>query len=126
LPLSLVVGPHLVTHWNAGATITPLARNPFGDEATTSDYNLGGSAIWLLRPSFNLMLEAVWLSTSTVVAGGTTRDEALLLNPGVRGAIDLPSGLQIVPGVAYTFDLSSGSDEDALFIYLSLEHRFKR
>lgn len=125
LPLSLVLAPWLVTHWNAGATVTPMAQSPFGDEATAADYNLGGSAIWLLRPSFNLVLEALWLSTAAVVAGGTVQDEALLLNPGIRGAIDI-NGLQIVPGVAYTFDLSSGPGEDALFFYLSLEHRFKR
>jgi hypothetical protein len=51
------------------------------------------------------------------------RDEALLLNPGLRGALNL-SNLQIVPGIAYTFDVSSGSGEDALFVYLSFEHPF--
>ena len=126
LPLSLVLAPQVVTHWNAGATITPSARNPLGDEATTASFNLGASAIWLLRPSFNLMVEALWLSEASVAgAGETVRDEFLLLNPGFRGAFDLGS-LQIVPGVAYTFDLGSGPDEDALFVYLSFEHPFKR
>jgi hypothetical protein len=126
LPLSLVLGPQLVTHFNAGATITPSAKSPIGDEATTTSFNLGASAIWLLRPSFNLMVEALWLSTASVAAAGeTVRDEVLLLNPGFRGAFNLAS-LQIVPGVAYTFDLSSDTDDDALFVYLSFEHPFKR
>jgi hypothetical protein len=127
LPLTLVVAPQLVTHWNAGATITPSAKNLLGEEATTTSFNLGASAIWLLGPSFNLMVEALWLSTASVAsAGQTAREESLLLNPGIRGAFNLANDLQIVPGVAYTFDLGSDSDEDALFVYLSFEHPFQR
>ena len=127
LPLSLVLAPHLVTHWNAGATLTPSAKSQLGEEATTTSFNLGASAIWLLRPSFNLMLEALWVSSGSVVGTGeTVRDESLLLNPGFRAAFNLANDLQIVPGVAYTLDLGSGSDENALFVYLSFEHPFKR
>jgi hypothetical protein len=124
LPLSLVVSPTLVTHWNAGSTITASAKNPAGREATTASFNLGGSAIWLLHPAVNLMLEGVWLSTELVGIDGTEREEALLFNPGLRGALNL-ANLQIVPGMAYTFDVSSGSGEDALFVYLSFEHPFR-
>ena len=123
LPLSLVVSPELVTHLNAGATLTPSAKDFGGREATTTSFNLGGSAVWLLHPSVNLMLEGVWLSTESVSVDGTQRGEVLLLNPGVRGALNLAK-LQIVPGIAYTFDVSSGSEEDALFVYLSFEHPF--
>jgi hypothetical protein len=127
LPLSLVLAPSLVSHWNAGATITPSAKSPLGQEATTADFNLGASAIWLFHPSLNLMVEALWLSTASVVGDGqTVRDESVLLNPGIRGAINLANDLQIVPGLAYTFDLGSGSGGDALFVYLSFEHPFKR
>ena len=126
LPLSVVLGPQIVGHLNAGATVTPSAKSPLGDEATTTSFNLGASTIWLLRPSFNLMVETLWLSEASVAgAGETVRDELLLLNPGFRAAFDLGT-LQIVPGVAYTFDLSSDTDEDALFVYLSFEHPFKR
>jgi hypothetical protein len=125
LPLSLVVSPRFVTHWNAGATVTPSAKSPSGREATTASFNLGGSAIWLLHPSLNLLLEGVWLSTESVGVGGSEREEVLLLNPGVRGAINL-ANLQIVPGLAYTFDTGSGSVDDALFVYLSFEHPFLR
>jgi hypothetical protein len=127
LPLSLVLAPFLVTHWNAGATLTPSAKSLLGEEATTTSFNLGASAIWLLRPSFNLMVEALWLSTGSVVrTGEAVRDESLLLNPGIRGAFNLANDLQIVPGLAYTFDLGPDSDEDGLFVYLSFEHPFKR
>jgi hypothetical protein len=124
LPLSLVVSPGLVTHWNAGATITPSTKNPEGREATTANFNLGGSAIWLLHPAVNLMLEGVWLSTELVGIDGMEREEALLFNPGLRGALNL-ANLQIVPGMAYTFNVGSGSGEDALFVYLSFEHPFR-
>jgi hypothetical protein len=41
-------------------------------------------------------------------------------------AFDLANDLQIVPGVAYTIGLSPDDQEDALFLYLSFEHPFKR
>ena len=127
LPLSLVLAPKVVTHWNAGARITPSAQSPLGEEASATHFNLGASAIWLLRPSFNLMLEALWLSTASVVsAGETVRDETFLLNPGIRGAFNLANDLQIVPGLAYTFNLGPDAGEDVLFLYLSFEHPFKR
>ena len=126
LLLSLVFAPQLVTHWNAGATLTPSAKSLLGEEATTMSFNLGASAIWLLHPSFNLMVEGLWLSRASVAgAGQTVREDSWLLNPGFRGAFNLANDLQIVPGAAYTFDLS-GSEEDALFVYLSFEHPFKR
>lgn len=126
LPLSVVLEPKVVTHWNAGATITPAGKSPLGDEATVTAFNLGASAIWLLQPSFNLLVEALWLSTAAAVgAGETVREEFVLLNPGFRAAFNL-GGLQIVPGMSYTFDFRSDSAEEALFVYLSLEHPFKR
>jgi hypothetical protein len=62
------------------------------------------------------MLESVWESA---------QDDVVFLNPGVRWAFDFDSGLQIVPGVAYTFALGA-DDADALFLYLSFEHPFRR
>jgi hypothetical protein len=127
LPLTLMLAPRLATHWNVGATLTPWAKSTLGEEATTTSFNLGASAIWLLHPSFNLMVEALWLSTGSVVRSGkTVRDESLLLNPGIRAAFNLANDLQVVPGLAYIFDLSSDAGEDALFVYLSFEHPFKR
>ncbi len=125
LPLSFLASPQLATHWNAGLTLVPSASDGLGDEATTLSYNLGASGIWLVRPSFNVMLELVWLSTESATGSGLTdRSESVLLNPGIRWAFNFPSGLQIVPGIAYTIGLES-QDPDALFLYLSFEHPFK-
>jgi hypothetical protein len=126
LPLSFMATPELATHWNAGLTLVPSASDGLGDAATTISYNLGASAIWLARPSFNVMLELVWFSTESAIGPGLTgRSESLLLNPGIRGAFNFASGLQIVPGIAYTIGLES-QDTDALFLYLSFEHPFKK
>lgn len=126
-PLTLVLSSQIVTHWNAGTTVTPSARNALGDQATTTGFNLGGSVIWLLRPSFNLMVEAMWESVESVVGDGqTAREESWVLNPGFRMAFDVPGDLQIVPGVAYTIGLGESPEEDALFVYLSFEHPFRR
>ncbi|MDQ3207036.1 MAG: transporter [Gemmatimonadota bacterium] len=127
LPLTLVLGDQFVTHWNAGATITPSARNPIGNQATTTGFRLGASAIWLLRPSLNLLVESIWLSEESVVGeGSTVREETAVLSPGLRAAFDVAGGLQIVPGIAYTISLTPDEADDAVFLYLSFEHPFKR
>lgn len=127
LPVSVRPRPWLALHGNAGLTWTPDARNAAGATARTLDANLGGSAIWLARPTFNVMLELLWLSTEDVVGPDRReRSEAWLLNPGVRGAFNFESGLQIVPGLAYTIGLNDGAGADGLFLYLSFEHPFRR
>ncbi len=127
VPLSVRPLPRLAVHGNVGLTYTPTTRNPLGQTSRTVNANLGGSAIWLLRPSLNLMLELLWLSTEQVVGPGErSREQSLLLNPGLRWAFDFPSGLQIVPGLAYTVGLTDREGEDGLFLYLSFEHPFRR
>ncbi len=127
LPVSFMLAPKLATHWNAGFTLTPSSHDPLGQTARTAGFNLGASAIWLLRPSFNLMVEALWLSTESVVgAGRTEREKSVFLNPGIRWAFDFASGLQVVPGLAYTIGLGPSEGQDGVFLYLSFEHPFKR
>jgi hypothetical protein len=126
LPLSVRPRPWLALHANAGLTWTPDARNALQQSASTLGGNLGGSAIWLLRPNLNLMLELVWLTTEDVSGPDQRqRENALFLNPGVRWAFNFASGLQIVPGFGYTVGLDDGAGPDALFLYLSFEHPFR-
>jgi hypothetical protein len=126
LPLSIRPRRWLALHANAGITWTPDARNALQETASTLSGNLGGSAIWLLRPELNLMLELLWLSTEDVIGPSRQqREDALFLNPGVRWAFNFASGLQIVPGVAYTIGIDDGAGADALFLYLSFEHPFR-
>jgi hypothetical protein len=127
LPLTFNPSPGLATHWNAGLTLVPSARAPDGSRATTLSPNLGASLVWLVQPRFNVLMEMLWLMDDQVTGPGSSNvQDVLLLNPGVRMAFDVPGGLQIVPGVAYTVGLTEDSGEDALFLYLSLEHPFKR
>jgi hypothetical protein len=125
LPISVEHSPRFVTHWNAGATFTHSAKNALGDKATTRSYNLGGSVIWLARSALNGMLEVAWGRDEAVSGPGErVADRSLFISPGVRGAIDLPSELQIVPGVAVPIGIGPSRGDRRLFLYLSFEHPF--
>ncbi|MFL5402298.1 MAG: transporter [Gemmatimonadales bacterium] len=127
VPVTRVLSEALVTHWNAGVTATPSARNVIGQHATAADFNLGASLIWLVRPSLNLLLEALWVSEASVVGNGrTVQEERGVVSPGIRVAFDLPGDLQIVPGLAYSFGLGPAPNQDSVLLYLSFEHPFTR
>ena len=127
IPLSVLLSDRLVTHYNAGVTLVPSARNSVGDEASSFGYHLGASAILLLTPRLNLMVEGIWLSNQEVVGGDLTDVvEEAFLNPGLRYAFDTRGGLQIVPGIAYTIGIGPSEGENGLFLYLSFEHAFSR
>jgi hypothetical protein len=127
LPLSVVISPHLVTHWNLGATFVPHAHSLSGDKSKTWGYNLGQSFVWLASPGCNILLETVWNGSETVVAPGqTARTHTFLINPGVRWAINAPRGLQIVPGVGVPLGVGPSAGEKGVFLYLSFEHPFRK
>lgn len=127
LPVSLVLSPVLVTHTNAGATLTPGARNPAGHEARTVGVNLGQSVVWLAHPKANLLLEAAWTRDEEVVDPDEAEaHNSFFLAPGARFAIDFPSGLQVVPGVAVPIGVGPSSGERGVFLYLSFEHPYGR
>jgi Putative MetA-pathway of phenol degradation len=127
LPITVVLNRRWVTHWNAGATVTPSARNRLSARATTTNFNLGASVIWLRRPSLNLLVEALWLSEQSVEGEGlAAQADRLVISPGIRVALDLAGGLQIVPGAAYCITVAPKAAENAAFLYLSFEHPFKR
>jgi hypothetical protein len=127
LPLSVVLHKNLVTHWNAGTTLTPAAKNAMGEEAGTYDYNLGQSFIWLAAPRFNVLLETVYNNVEDVVGPGRKeRVQSLFLNPGIRWAYNFRSGLQIVPGLAVPVGIGPSHGDLAIFFYLSFEHPFTK
>jgi hypothetical protein len=127
LPFSVELPASFVAHSNAGITYTPRARDASGNSAATRSYWLGQSVIWLAHPKLNLMLESTWTSAQDVTGPRqTARTSEFLLAPGLRGAIDFPSGLQIVPGIAFPFGIGSSRGERAVFAYLSFEHPFTR
>lgn len=125
LPVSAVIHPRLVTHWNAGTTLTPSAKNAAGVEDNKADFNLGQSFIWLAHQNFNVMFETVWNSFESIESRGVkARTSSLFINPGVRWAHNFKSGLQIVPGIAFPTGLGSSNGERGVFLYISFEHPF--
>ena len=125
LPFSAALSSRFVAHSNAGVTFTPRARNALDNSAPTLSYALGQSVIWLVHPKLNLLLENAWTVTQDVIGSGQTeRRTELLLSPGLRGAIDFASGLQIVPGIAFPFGIGHDRGESSVFLYLSFEHPF--
>jgi hypothetical protein len=125
VPVSVELSDRLVVHSNAGATLTPSARNALRQRATTRDFNLGQSFIWLLGPTFNLLVEVAWNSTEEVAASAQrTRTESLVISPGARAAVNFPSGLQIVPGLAFPIGVGPSAGERRVLAYLSFEHPF--
>lgn len=127
LPFSAELSRSFVAHSNAGVSYTPRARDTFGNTAAVRGYALGQSVIWLAHPNLNLMLESVWGVTQDVTGPRQTeRRTEFLLSPGLRTAINLRSGLQIVPGLAFPIGLGASRGERSVFAYLSFEHAFTR
>lgn len=126
LPMSLVVNPKLVTHWNLGATFVPHAQDPNHDRARSAGYNFGQSFVWQAHPRFNVLLETVFSAAQEVVGPDkTVWDRTLFLNPGIRWAYNFKNGLQIVPGVAVPIGVGPSAGEKGIFLYLSFEHPFR-
>ena len=125
LPVSVVLYPQLVTHWNAGVTFTPAAKNPAGVQGHTTNFTLGQSVIWLVHPRVNVLVETLWTNVESIESRDTkTRSSTLFINPGIRWAYNVRSGLQIVPGLAFPVGIGPSSGEWGMFLYLSLEHPF--
>ena len=127
LPLSVELSPWLVSHSNLGGAWTPSARNAADDEASAGSVFAGQSLIWLAHPKLSLMLEALWTHDQSVVGGDATEwERGFVVAPGARAAIDFPSGLQIVPGIAFPLGIGPSDGERGIYLYLSLEHPFRR
>lgn len=127
IPLSAVLTKRMVSHWNAGTTIIPAARDTAGNRAATYGYNFGSSFVWLAHPRVNLLLETVFNSSESVTAPGKTqRSNDVFLNPGIRWAYNFNSGLQIVAGVGMPIGFAESSGERGIFLYLSFEHPYRK
>jgi hypothetical protein len=127
LPFSVTLPARFIAHSNAGISFTPHARNTADAVAASREYFLGQSLIWLIRRDFNLMVEALWTKAQEVAGPGrTVGTTELLVAPGIRGAINFRSGLQIVPGFAVPIGVGPSRGERSLFVYLSFEHSFAK
>jgi hypothetical protein len=125
IPVSYVVNPLLVTHFDIGAGVTPSARDAAGDRSRILSWTTAGSAIITASNRIQPMLEAVYFRGQAVIGRNRTeRSESVLISPGVRGAFNFRSGLQIVPGIAVPIGIGVSSGQRYAFFYLSFEHPF--
>jgi hypothetical protein len=122
MPVSYVVSPLLTTHFNISAGVTPRSRVNSIHRATVSDFSVGGSAIVTALSNLHFLVEGVFANER--VDGEDT--QSAVISPGIRGALNFESGLQIVPGVAFPIGVGPSSGEKGVFFYLSFEHPFRR
>lgn len=124
LPLSMELGRYVAVHLNAGLTVTPSARSPAGGPRTALDVNAGLALVVQPLEWFNLLVETVYVMTDDLTGPpGDRFEHALVVDPGVRFAIDVRDVLQIVPGVSAPITVWPGEPADyAILGYLSFEH----
>jgi hypothetical protein len=123
IPMSRVLTPSLVAHTNAALAVLLQARSEVGPRAATLQTTLGQSVVWLAHPRLNVLVEGLWEAQRGEDGVGDT--ESLFISPGVRGAFDV-GRVQVVPGIAVPIGVGESSGERSLFLYLSLEHSFRR
>jgi len=124
IPVSHRLGNQLVAHTNAGVTLLPNAKDPAGRTGTATTVSLGQSLVWQPFARTNFMLEAVWAGTSRTVGPADSWNASFYVSPGVRWAYDFPTGLQVVPGIAFPIGVGPSKHDNQVLIYLSFEHPF--
>jgi hypothetical protein len=112
LPVSAVLAPMLVAHSNASLAWFP---------EDVSQLGLAQSVVWLAHPRVNLLVEAAWEREDELAVV----TESLFISPGIRAAFDV-GRVQVVPGLAVPIGVGASSGERMLFLYLSLEHAYRR
>lgn len=115
-------------HWNAGLTWLPRAELERGDrrrsESLVSPF-LAGSAIYRLRPMFNLMVESVLVFQDAITNTATARDTFFTLSPGARGGWNLGDH-QLIMGFAVPVTWGGGESDTGAFVYVSYELPFTK
>ncbi|HEX8391029.1 MAG TPA: hypothetical protein VF665_01630 [Longimicrobium sp.] len=117
VPVSLHLTDAFAAHTNAGVHV--LAGVDDGEP--TRGVSLGQSLVWLAHPRVNLMVEALWERDDT---DGEVEEE-FFVSPGVRGLFTV-GGAQVVPGIALPIGVGASNGDRQLFVYLSVEHAFRR
>jgi hypothetical protein len=130
IPVSKRFSQKVVTHFNAGMTLVPgfKGKDEYNNtvKRTLSFFNIGASIIWLENRNFNLMLEYLTnLNSNLNNKGEIERSSETIISPGIRFAIEIESaGLEIVPGFAFPYSMTSELNRTGMYFYLSFEHPF--
>ena len=126
IPVSFEISRKLTIHANIGNTSTWLTgkRHALSREKSES-LAYGMSMIYFLNHSVNLLVETIHsASFNENYSGSNEIEKTTIISPGIRFAIDFSSGMQIVPGMAFPYELHSKTN--SYFLYLSVEHPFKK
>jgi len=121
LPVSAVLSPALVAHTNVAFAVFPAGGRELASSPGSTQWSAAQGVVWLAHPRMNLLVETAWERED---AGGVIV-ESLFVSPGVRGAFDV-GRVQVVPGLAVPIGVGASSGERMLFLYLSLEHAYRR
>ena len=125
VPVSVVLSDRFVAHGNVGALWVPQAKDEQGDRAALVVPYVGGSVVFLAKPTWNLLLETLWVRSESVLGSHTVQvGETLLISPGFRYAWNFRSGLQIVAGVGVPIGVGPSRGQYSMLFYLSFEHPF--
>ncbi|MBK5284928.1 MAG: hypothetical protein JJE25_05965 [Bacteroidia bacterium] len=127
LPLSYEISPKITLHVTEGANYISDEFLTDSKAVNRSSYFFAGSVIYSPSSRFNILCEAVY-NTATFRFHDEIleRENTFILNPGLRGAIDFKSGLQVVPGISLPLQYSKNKTETSLLFYLSFEHPFTK
>ena len=119
-------------YWNANAGVTwhPNVKIVPGvsdaERVSLLTPHLSGSAIYRLRPMFNLMLESVLDFEQVAEPDGTKRREtAFTVSPGARGGWNLGDH-QLILGAAVPITWVESDSTAGILLYLSYELPFRR
>jgi hypothetical protein len=132
LAISKRIIPSVVTHYNIGyrwiwqADYYAFSNDgrPVKSERDCTTKTFGMSAVWLLRPQINLLVEYVINATRNYQTTTWVNSTNSIINPGIRCAIT--SGkMQIVPGFGLPLNFTGNrfSGAGAIF-YISIEHDY--
>jgi hypothetical protein len=125
VPVSVALGSRFVAHSNVDGTWVPAARASGGTGALLG-LRLGQGLVWLAHRNVNLLVEATYELQALDAGDRTIRHEELLVSPGVRAALNVRGGLQIVGGVAVPIGVGPSAGDRAILGYLSFEHPITR
>jgi hypothetical protein len=125
LPLSFEINPTFALHANLGTSSGWQAATSTMHSVKSETTSYGASLIYYLASNVNLMLETLHsFSVNEKRAEVPEVIRSTIVNPGVRFAFNFSSGMQIVPGFSTPYDILS--KENFYFLYLSVEHPFKK
>jgi hypothetical protein len=131
LPISHRLSQHVEVHLNVGGSWFPNAKTLGGSGETLkgslATLSEGASIVIHVNPTLNLSLEAVGGQAEALGDGGKKPwADTAFLSPGVAYAINFKNGAQLAFGASVPFGLNRQSPSSSLFLYVSLEHNFRK